>query len=166
MGQVVVISPILHLSSALPLAWATPANFAVPKDGFWGTQEVFVAAPEQPSHYAEKGPWFIAAASSIEALTANWDGYGAAPIPLHVIQQLKAVLSESLPKTAKMGSIVPGADGSLQAEWHLHGISVGFIVEEDKSVSTWVRVGDNDYEVCGVEAIGLLSGLASTLLNV
>ena len=110
--------------------------------------------------------WYEAAASGLKVLGRNWDGYDAPAVSPLVVEQLVAVLRQSLPSEGRVGSLVPGADGSVQAEWHLRNVSLGFVVDEDASMSAWVRTPAHEYERHGVAAIGLLTEMANTLLNV
>ena len=69
--------------------------------------------------------------AGLKDLQPNWDGYGAAPIPHDVID---AFVDDVLTFTGdKWAQIVPGGDGSIQAEWHLRDRSVTFGREPDGS---------------------------------
>lgn len=67
--------------------------------------------------------------AELKALQPNWDGYGAAPLSHDVID---AFVDDVLTFTGdKWAQIVPGGDGSIQAEWHLADRSVTFGREPD-----------------------------------
>lgn len=102
--------------------------------------------------------WVDARLSKLASLQADWDGYGADPVDRDQLNILGALLKAHLPAGAPRGAIVPGADGSVQAEWHLAGSSFGLLVEEGRRVSSWVRPrnGGVETEVIGLEAPSLL----------
>jgi len=55
----------------------------------------------------------------------DWDGYGADRIPEGVID----VIFEDIVTEGEFVQMVPGADGSVQAEWHMRGdVSVEYNV--------------------------------------
>lgn len=102
----------------------------------------------------------------VRSLAWNWDGYGADPISQGTIARMSEVLDEWLPENVVAGSIVPGADGSLQAEWHLQHIEMGVVVEADDTVSAWLRSpgSDHETEAHGMEARDLIWSVANTAL--
>ena len=57
----------------------------------------------------ERRSWVDAQISAIEALPANWDGYGADPISGKVTAKMRALLAGAIKATTIPGSIVPGA---------------------------------------------------------
>lgn len=140
------------LSAALLVA--QPANdFALPSDG------TVTVAP------ATSG-WIASAMDHIRSLQADWDGYGADPISAMVISQMQGLLADYLPKDSAVGSIVPGADGSLQAEWHFEAVAIGFLVEANSRISCWIRHhGHEEVERFGLDAGELLRGAALTYLK-
>jgi hypothetical protein len=86
------------------------------------------------------GTWIGAALTGVRHLDKGWDGYGAPKIDWRVIRKMSRALSDLQPAYAyRAGAIVPGADGSLQAEWHLEGVSIEFCIEADLSESLWVK---------------------------
>lgn len=108
--------------------------------------------------------WVDAHAAAIRALTPNWDGYGADPIKPSTLDQILQYLKLALPEGGKVGALVPGADGSVQAEWHLKALSIGLLVEEGGAVSCWVRqAGSSDeVEATGLQAVELFRSIART----
>lgn len=69
-------------------------------------------------------------ASQREQLTTlpeNWDGYGAKPLPASIVDSM---LSE-IESEGALVQLVPGGDGSLQAEWHLSGATVAYNIATD-----------------------------------
>ncbi|HEX2764008.1 MAG TPA: hypothetical protein VHM92_09255 [Allosphingosinicella sp.] len=110
--------------------------------------------------------WMRRALEAVEALDHDWDGYGADPISSSVIAQMRNVLENLLPTYAAVGSIVPGADGSLQAEWHLDDVELGLVVERDGDLSSWVRRphGDLEIERSGIDGWDLFRSVAQTAL--
>jgi hypothetical protein len=102
--------------------------------------------------------WIDSQIQRISKLKRNWDGYDAAPVSLGQLNLLSRLLADSLPSGTTAGSIVPAADGSLQAEWHLRHASFGLVLEEGAPISVWYqpRHGGPEIERTGVKAIGLL----------
>lgn len=94
--------------------------------------------------YISASNWIDADLQKLVGLSRNWDGYGADPISRQTLSAMRQMLVRLLPSPATPGSIVPGADGSLQAEWHLGDTSFGLLIERDGSIECWV-------DVCGVE---------------
>jgi hypothetical protein len=78
---------------------------------------------ERETREAERTPWLAAELAKIAALKPNWDGYGADPIAPETCEALRRALID-LPSAC----IVPGADGSLQAEWHTAEASIELCV--------------------------------------
>lgn len=115
---------------------------------------------------AGSASWYDARLDAIADLKADWDGYGAPPIPLCVISQMRSLLGRFLPKGSARGFIVPGADGSLQAEWHMREGSLGLIVEEDELATVWLRVGSKERERRGIQALDMFETVARSLLHV
>jgi hypothetical protein len=105
--------------------------------------------------------WIERDAIRLRALSANWDGLDAEPIDDRQIALITKLLTDALPDNAKRGTLVPAADGSIQAEWHLIGLSFGLVVEEGQPVMAWVRsAGGLEVEQTGFEAIELLRSAA------
>ncbi len=101
--------------------------------------------------------WIDSQVKRISKLKRNWDGYDAPAITLGQLNLLTSVLSSILPAGAPSGSIVPGADGSLQAEWHLRHASYGLVVEEGQPISVWYHPrGGAEIERTGIAAMSLL----------
>ena len=113
-----------------------------------------IRIPDDDCSYVSGGvDWIRFAMLSIRSLRTNWDGYGAAPISEGTIEQLEKILRHDLPEQMQPGSIVPGADGSLQAEWHLETTEMGIVVESDGSISSWVKArGGPEVERVGLQA--------------
>lgn len=75
--------------------------------------------------------------ADLKTLEPGWDGYGAHPIPHDVID---AFVDDVLTFTGdKWAQIVPGGDGSLQAEWHLRDRSVHLCREPDGSLYLYMQ---------------------------
>lgn len=104
--------------------------------------------------------------TGISQLESNWDGYDADPIPDNIQKKLMSALEKASLSDISGGNTIPGADGSLQAEWHLDTISVGLIVEPDGSLAAWRLINFKDQECSGNETIAtfttwLLEALAA-----
>ena len=110
--------------------------------------------------------WVETQLRKLEALPINWDGYGADPIHPGVLRLMGASLEQMLPITALPGNVVPGADGSLQAEWHLERASFGLLVESDGTLSCWVRpINTPEIERFGLAARDLFQSAVLTYLS-
>lgn len=81
--------------------------------------------------------WVDREMRKLAQLPANWDGYGANVIPRSRLRQVADLLKEHFRHGLPEGSLVPGADGSVQMEWHLQKMSFGFLVDEDGSFYAW-----------------------------
>ena len=102
-------------------------------------------------------------------LNGQWDQFDIDPIQSKTVSQLRALLAAARNSGEHSGHIIPGADGSLQAEWHLDDAIVGALVEDDGDFSSWVRFVDDgaQSEAFGLNAIDFLRSLAVTFrLNV
>jgi hypothetical protein len=128
------------------------------------------AAATPATHLLKEVPkargWIARGVAAVGALETDWDGYGADPIAPQTLATMEFLLSTLLPDRAASGSIVPGADGSLQAEWHLEEIELGLVVEANGDVSTWVRPvgGDHETEAHGIAARNLFWSVANSAL--
>lgn len=114
-------------------------------------------------------PWIEQELAQLRKLQDRWHEFNADPIQSKTVAQLKAILSASSNIGTHAGHIVPGADGSLQAEWHLAEAIIGALVEDSGAYSVWVQFLDNgaQSEEFGIQAIDFLKSLATTFrLNV
>ena len=126
----------------------------------------FSTAGVQIQHHQQEGkkqmpsklPWVNAGARQLCLLSDDWDGYGASAVSIDRLNMLTRYLDSIVPETAPAGSIVPGADGSIQAEWHLRSGSFGLLLEEGADVSAWMRPAGSDREIerTGLAALDLL----------
>lgn len=98
---------------------------------------------------------------AISDLKRDWDGYDADPIMPSVIHQMSRELDDPRLDAFGSGHIVPGADGSLQAEWDFDDESFGLLVEADGSFTFWVQP-PNGQETArkGIAGRDLMQGLA------
>ena len=78
--------------------------------------------------------------STVEQLTAlislsdDWDSYGAMAPSLEAIHTATKVISRIITDDMVVPAVVPGADGSIQLEWHVNGIDLEVEVLSDNSV--------------------------------
>lgn len=86
------------------------------------------------------GTWIGQSLTTIRHLEAGWDGYGAPKIGWEVIRRMSRALSCLQPaQQFGAGAIVPAADGSLQAEWHLETVSIELCIDADLSENLWIK---------------------------
>lgn len=87
------------------------------------------AAPEQISTSNDRQR------SGLLELDQNWDGYNANPLD----HQFVAAAFEEIETEGTLVDFVPGGDGSIQAEWHLHGIvDVEYVMRKDGERNLYV----------------------------
>ncbi len=73
---------------------------------------------------------------TLGGLQTSWDGYGAHPIPSGVLD----VIFEEIVSEGCFVDMVPGADGSVQAEWHLRGdVDVEYCISPGGKRELYVR---------------------------
>lgn len=81
--------------------------------------------------------------ATLKGLAANWDGYGAEPLSTEAIDgfvdELRAAL---LNYVGPLPDLIPGADGSLQVEWHLERLELIYGIESDQQRYFCLRIGD------------------------
>lgn len=83
------------------------------------------------------------------ALPSGWDGYRGVATTAVVARRVHELLHASLSVDARLPSIVPGASGDVQLEWHLEGIDLEVGVSEEPAVEIrlWTPdTGDNGFE--------------------
>ena len=120
-------------------------------------------APRKLGSASVCAPWVDAQFARIEELQAHWNQYDADPLQAKTIAQLRSLLIEAHSGSGIAGQIVPGADGSIQAEWHLDTASIGLLVEDDGTYSSWVRFNNtgNQIEEHGIAGLNLFKALVS-----
>lgn len=129
-------------------AWTTSESMLVFAGERFGTQpQIDLSAPSTSAAFSSGGlivldhfrcdsGWIGERLAQVRQLRDNWDGYGAPPIAWPVVRKMSECLSRFDPVGIyKPASLVPGADGSLQAEWHLRDFSIEFRVDPDETVS-------------------------------
>tara|TARA_Y100000815_G_C13285925_1_gene478780 strand:- start:48 stop:548 length:501 start_codon:yes stop_codon:yes gene_type:complete len=62
--------------------------------------------------------------NEISSLPTGWDGYGGVAVKFNTAQFAAQVIERLYMPDLVAPSIVPGSDGSMQAEWHLNGFDV------------------------------------------
>ena len=108
-------------------------------------------------------PWVDHQIARLQALQLEWSKFDADPLQLKTISQLRTLLANSHRSSGVVGHLVPGADGSLQAEWHLKNASIGLLVEDDGTYSSWIRFHDSGQQVeeFGAAALSFFQTLAN-----
>lgn len=77
-------------------------------------------------------------------LPHGWNGYGAPPVVFSSANFTLSMLQECCASNMATPSIVPGAYGDLQVEWHLASGDVELHVHAPYRVSAWRSVAQND----------------------
>lgn len=173
----------MNATSTMRYAWGEPVEAARPKQsllssltgviataGVLGGGFIFSAAgsakPADPIRFLVGYDWLTRQATTLRSLGPNWDGFGAEPINHEQIARLVSLIKDRIPSQSQPGSLVPGADGSLQVEWHTAAASLGMLIEDDGIISTWLKPVDADTEVerFGLDALELLVAAARTYL--
>lgn len=77
-------------------------------------------------------------------LEQGWDGYNAVPVSFANASFAQALLKEVCHADTPPPQIVPGVDGDLQIEWHIHGIDVELHIVQPYNVRFWT----NDEQLC------------------
>jgi len=97
-------------------------------------------------------------------LEPGWDGYGAAPLEPAVVKELVDELRESLKGiSANAPQLVPGGDGSLQAEWYLPGLEIFYQLNRDRDRFLFVAAADGDHVYAGADAQKSFPAIVRTL---
>lgn len=109
--------------------------------------------------------WLAKQNNDILDLRPNWDGYGADPIEYHIVSKLFSVLERYDWSTSLNGKVVPGADGSLQAEWHYANKSIGLLIESDGTTRVWLDRAGGELSAAGSRALEMFDLLATSELN-
>ena len=111
--------------------------------------------------------WLDEQIRHVLALRRDWDGYDADPISRVRLVQIAEVVREHFNRGMPTGSLVPGADGSVQIEWHLPKSSFGMSVEPSGAFYAWHRSREPSryVDADGVDAVILLeASIAQALL--
>lgn len=66
----------------------------------------------------------VARVNELLTLRANWDSYGGRPVSIPAAMDAISWLSDSAVPGLPAPSVVPGSDGSIQLEWHIHDIDL------------------------------------------
>ena len=98
-------------------------------------------------------------------LPENWDGYGAKPLDALVVKSLVDELKLAMRGVgATAPDLIPGADGSVQAEWHLRGTQVFYQVDNLKERFLYIMtIPDNEQTLFGVDAERALPSVISAI---
>jgi hypothetical protein len=84
----------------------------------------------------------------VVSLMPGWDGYQGRPVSFSVAVFAANLLEAIYVETLDAPSIVPGADGSLQIEWHMFGFDIEVdILAPNNVVATRYRHADSTEEV-------------------
>jgi hypothetical protein len=129
---------ISGLSAGLPFVDASTLFGKAVTDTLTYEQPFMVKATSGTSHLgsleAPVKDALIAQRTYLLGLPNDWDGYGAEPIQPGTIDALYSDLVIGLKGTACFPpDIIPGSDGSVQAEWHLAGLKLFYNVGSDRS---------------------------------
>ena len=86
-----------------------------------------------------------AQATSISLFENDWDGYGAPSLASKTIELMVQRLTwvcDFIPFSAPQ--LVPGGDGSLQAEWHQNSITLTYNIGDEGDEYIWMRDRETD----------------------
>lgn len=147
-------SAVVMVSGSLSTAQAHYVDTGTSSIRYIGTRPQNVYSP---SVAKTNVGWLDKQVRKVAVLETNWDGYGADRVDVTRLNQITKILANYLPEGAPAGSIFPGADGSIQAEWHTISSSFGLLVDDKGSVSAWLRLPNLDeVEETGIAATELL----------
>ena len=77
----------------------------------------------------------VARRKELLSLETGWDGYGGKPVSAEAFDDLV----ERIDSEGALIQIVPGSEGSLQAEWHLRGdVSIEFNRDAEGEILLYV----------------------------
>lgn len=92
---------------------------------------MYEATPEQIEASLQKQR------DALTTLPKNWDGYGADPLPAQIVDDLLADITVE----GGVVDLVPGADGSIQAEWHRRGnVDIEYNIDANGKRALYVKV--------------------------
>lgn len=101
--------------------------------------------------------------SKLLELPSNWDTYGASRIRIEAVDSLIKVLHDVMNPTTPPPTIVPVADGHLQAEWHTGGVNLEVEVIDPLQIDVYYSGPSGEWnDVLGID----LSQLTEALDNV
>ena len=103
------------------------------------------------------------------ALRPDWDGYGADPVSRDVVREISLELREALKGVdVRTPKLVPGADGTVQAEWYLSRMRVFYQVDEDLQRFLFIVSTSSgaEYTLVGEEAKQALSEIIRVIAHV
>ena len=76
--------------------------------------------------------------AELMSLPAGWDGYRGLPVAPCVADKVHAVLARCLSPKGRYPSLVPGADGDVQIEWHWGGVDLEVGLNASAAVHVWL----------------------------
>lgn len=104
--------------------------------------------------------------ATLEDLPDGWDGYGARRLLKSTLNQMSDALNQALAGVdCPPPDLIPGGDGSIQAEWHLNKIVLFFKLGLDGSRYLYVedRQQGSEYEYFGGDAFDAFQKWAPSL---
>jgi hypothetical protein len=98
--------------------------------------------------------------SKLLELPPDWDTYGASSIRIDAVDALIKVLRDVMYSTTPPPTIVPVADGHLQAEWHTHGVDLEVEVVDPLQIDVYYSGPNGEWnDVLGVDLSRLTAAL-------
>lgn len=97
-------------------------------------EDIRLLNPEPPARWREA---VVARLNDLCRLPVGWNGYGAGPVEFGTALFALQMLECACPANAPAPSIVPGADGDLQVEWHLGTADIELHVRAPNDVEAW-----------------------------
>jgi hypothetical protein len=92
--------------------------------------------------------------NELTSLPVGWDGYQGQPVSFTCADFAARVLDSLCHDDVPAPSLVPGADGTLQVEWHCHGFDIELDVLDAGSIEAYrrnVETGEEESIQVGVD---------------
>lgn len=90
--------------------------------------------------------------NELTSLPIGWDGYRGRPVPFYLAHFVASMLERLCQEDVPAPSLVPGSDGSVQAEWHRNGYDVELdVLDVQKVVATRYNVNTGNEEVLEIQ---------------
>lgn len=140
------MEPMISYSAA---AFTALAALSAPQSG---TSKLVFEHRNEALTQGQCASWVGEGITEVEKWSRSVASIEADPLQPKTLRQLGTLLASAPHRgVGTSGIIVPAADGSVQAEWHLENATIGLLVEDDGRQSTWIRFDNGQH----VEEFGL-----------